>query len=226
MEILCPMNNDNTEDFTVLNEDEKTKLYVYQYNECDKKKCSAEKMLKFNQAEIKRNNFKGLILSPLSNKILSKKDRCIIKEKGLAVIDCSWNKLIEYMNSDKKKFHKKINRNSKNKEFKENKEIRKEKYTDLPKNKNLHRILPFLVPTNPVNYGKPYKLNCVEAFAASLMIIGEKDEAIKLVENYNYGPAFLKVNEELFDLYSNCEDVEEISKAQENYLNAYTKNKN
>jgi ribosome biogenesis protein Tsr3 len=37
--------------------------------------------------------------------------------------------------------------------------------------------VPFLIACNPVNYGKPWRLNCVEALAAGFYITGHDDWA-------------------------------------------------
>ena len=69
---------------------------------------------------------------------------------------------------------------------------------------DLHKIetrsLPFMVAVNPVNFGKAYKLSCVEAFAACLFLGGFEKESRFIMDHFKWGEHFFKVNEELFEL--------------------------
>ncbi|EPX74455.1 ribosome biogenesis protein [Schizosaccharomyces octosporus yFS286] len=80
------------------------------------------------------------------------------------------------------------------------------------------RLLPYLVATNPINYGRPWRLNCAEALAACMYIVGYKDEARLLMENFKWGHAFFDVNEELLDIYASCKDSDDIQQKQKQYL--------
>ena len=80
------------------------------------------------------------------------------------------------------------------------------------------RILPFLIAANPVNYGKPLKLNCVEALAAALMICGFQEESELILSKFTWGLGFLELNAELLDEYAKSTDSESVIQAQQRFL--------
>jgi pre-rRNA-processing protein TSR3 len=80
------------------------------------------------------------------------------------------------------------------------------------------RLLPYLVAANPVNYGRPWRLNCVEALAACFMICGKEEWAEVVLQHFPYGKPFLEINSQLFARYQRCKDEEEVKKAEENWM--------
>lgn len=80
------------------------------------------------------------------------------------------------------------------------------------------RLLPFLIAANPINYGKPCQLSCVEAISAAFYIVGMKTLAEEYMSKFSWGHAFIELNEELLERYSLCKDSQEILDAQNNYI--------
>ena len=80
------------------------------------------------------------------------------------------------------------------------------------------RLLPFLVAANPINYGKPCQLSCVEAIAATLIITGFPEDAKFYLGKFSWGHSFLELNDELLEKYSLCTNAEEIIATQEKFL--------
>ncbi|KAL3527802.1 hypothetical protein ACH5RR_012458 [Cinchona calisaya] len=80
------------------------------------------------------------------------------------------------------------------------------------------RLLPWLVAANPVNYGRPCQLSCVEALAAALIICGEEENANLLLGKFKWGHAFLSLNRELLRAYSECKNSADVISVQNDWL--------
>jgi pre-rRNA-processing protein TSR3 len=81
-----------------------------------------------------------------------------------------------------------------------------------------HRLLPFMVAANSVNYGRPFKLTCAEACAATLYICGKFDAAREVLKDFAWGEEFLSLNRQVLDLYASCKDADEVVEKQNEWL--------
>eukprot|EP01103_Thecamoeba_quadrilineata_P008612 TRINITY_DN1834_c0_g1_i1.p1 TRINITY_DN1834_c0_g1~~TRINITY_DN1834_c0_g1_i1.p1 ORF type:complete len:268 (+),score=64.29 TRINITY_DN1834_c0_g1_i1:32-835(+) len=181
-------NNDNDID----DENEKNtigiRLGMWDWGQCDSKKCTGRKLIRLGFVKELRlsNSFPGLILSPLGKQSISPEDGMIVKQSGIAVIDCSWAKVDEISFGKMRGKHQ--------------------------------RLLPFLIAANPINYGRPLKLSCVEAVAATLIITGYRPEAEKLLAKFRWGHSFLSMNHQLLEDYAACKTSAEVVKVQNEYI--------
>lgn len=162
------------------------RVLVHDRCQCDPKKCTAKRMVKFGLAKnvtISQIPKGSVILSPFSEQALSPADR-IHAERSLTVMDLTWSNIDEF---------------------------------PRPKGMN-ERALPFLIASNPVNWGRPMELNSAEAVLASLMILGEEEQAGEFIKRFNWGPEFMRLNGELLSDYSKAKDSAEVVGIQNEYL--------
>ena len=80
------------------------------------------------------------------------------------------------------------------------------------------RLLPYLVAANSVNYGKPWRLNCVEALAAAFAICGYMNWAEEILAPFSYGSAFLEINSTVLKKYAKCKDAAEVKEAEKAWM--------
>ena len=181
---------DVTDDEDEDKKDEKPTVIVSMWDlkHCNPKRCTGRKLCRLGMCRLLRlgQRFNGIILSPMASKCVSPEDRPIVERNGIAVVDCSWNRLEETP------FHR-------------------------MKGNNL-RLLPFLIASNPVNYGTAAKLSCVEAIASTLMITGFEEVAQTYLSKFKWGLGFLQLNQEFFDKYIICSDSKQMIETQNQLL--------
>lgn len=162
-------------------------VIVYDKNQCDPKKCTAKRMLRFGLAkEAKTLNSipaGSIVLSPFAEKALSPADSRYAR-KGLVVMDLTWTNIDEFPRLSKTQ----------------------------------DRALPYLLASNPINWGRPMELNSAEAVLASLIILGEREQAEEYMGRFNWAPEFIRLNGELLDAYSQAKDSTDVVRIQNEYI--------
>eukprot|EP00983_Pelagomonas_calceolata_P071184 1151107-Pelagomonas_calceolata.AAC.2 len=70
-------------------------LAMWDLGQCDKKRCTGTRLVRQGAVRELRLgvHFPGVILSPSGTCSVSKQDEELLRARGLAVVDCSWNRL-------------------------------------------------------------------------------------------------------------------------------------
>ena len=134
---------------------------------------------------------------------MSAADKDLLEQFGAAVVEASWNRIEEVPFS---RIGGKCERLCMSLE------------SSIAELVSQPRKVPYLVAANPTNYGKPWRLNCVEALAACYYICGHPEWAEEALAPFNYGEAFLEINAALLKRYMACATEEEVKKAEEAWL--------
>lgn len=71
------------------------KLAMWDLGQCDRKRCTGTRLVRQGLVKELRLGqvYPGVILSPAGQNVVSMEDATLIRSKGLAVVDCSWNRL-------------------------------------------------------------------------------------------------------------------------------------
>ncbi len=80
------------------------------------------------------------------------------------------------------------------------------------------RKLPYFVAANPINWGKPWRLNSAEAVLASLLVLGQDEQAESFFIRFNWAPEFVRINGDFLEKYRAAKSGEEIERIQNEYI--------
>ncbi len=166
------------------------KLFVYHANEDDPKKCSAKKLHKFGFVKLETKIRKTPRDAILLNPFAEKS----LSKEDLKIAEKNGMLAVDcsWKNAEKS-------------------------FDFLDKRCN-SRALPFIVAANPVNYGRPFKLTTLEAFATAVYILGDTEKAEGMLNLYKWGPSFLTLNKEPLEDYRNAKNSSEIINIMKQYM--------
>ena len=166
------------------------KLFVYHANEDDPKKCSARKLAKFGLIKLETHIRKTPHGAVLLNPFAEKS----LSKEDLSIAQENGILAVDCSWENA------------------------ENSFDFLDKRNHSRALPFIVASNPVNYGKPFKLTTLEAFAAALFILGYNEDAREILNLYKWSQHFLELNNEPLNEYSKAKNSKEIIRIMEKYI--------
>lgn len=84
--------------------------------------------------------------------------------------------------------------------------------------KTVPRALPYLMAANPVNYGKAFQLSTAEALAASCWILGEREQAERLMSKFIWGPTFVTLNTNPLNDYASSRNSSDVVRHMREYM--------
>lgn len=165
-----------------------TKLAMWDFGHCDPKRCSGKKLERLGLIRALRVGQK------FQGVVVSPNGKTVVCPDDLEVVETNGAAVVEcsWARLDEVPFNRIGGRHE--------------------------RLLPYLVAANTVNYGKPWRLNCVEALAACFAIVGHMDWAEQLLLNFSWGLTFLDINRELLERYQQCTDHDLVKKVEEEWL--------
>ena len=166
------------------------KLIVYHTNEDDPKKCSAKKLHRFGYVKLETNIKKV----PKAAILLSPFAEKSISKEDLDIAKKNGIIAVDCSWKNAENFFKLLDK----------------KYNS--------RALPFVIAVNPVNYGKPFKLSTLEAFATVLYILDEVDFAREILNLYKWAPHFLELNKEPLEEYRKSKNSREVIEIMRQYI--------
>ena len=172
-----------------------TRLFVRITGEDNPKACTGRRLLRRGLAR----EWSGhsayetgpILLDPRAPDPITVLDRPHAVAAGILVIDCSWNRLHSRRGFD----------------------------PALPGVAGLERRrLPWLLAGNPQHYGRVGELNTAEAFAAALIVLGDRAAAERVLGTFAGGPGFLALNAGLLEAYRTAESIEELRAAEREFF--------